>query len=129
MNAAWDPNLILHHVQTTSKRLKPGKIISFDGRGVSGHPNHIAVSQAIRLFKNENLHSSVRQLLTFPLFYKYLFFLPVVRYCYSADSIMLGRGPLHALHVMHAHTTQLVWYRYLFIFFSCYTYFNILQDL
>ena len=50
----WDVSLIASLVEDFVKSADIGMVVSFDGYGVSGHPNHIAVSKGVVKFVQES---------------------------------------------------------------------------
>ncbi|CAL1535421.1 unnamed protein product, partial [Lymnaea stagnalis] len=45
--AIWDAKKLLSKILACIKQIQPNHILTFDAKGVSGHPNHIAVSEVI----------------------------------------------------------------------------------
>uniref|UniRef100_A0A8C6S4G6 N-acetylglucosaminylphosphatidylinositol deacetylase n=1 Tax=Neogobius melanostomus TaxID=47308 RepID=A0A8C6S4G6_9GOBI len=113
---------------TTEK--SPTFVLTFDGRGVSGHANHTAIYKAVshlactgQLPTNCHLLS----LETVGLIRKYLSFLelPLSWLLPSALCCMSGlRGYRQAKAAMICHRTQLLWFRYLYVMFSRYMFVN-----
>jgi N-acetylglucosaminylphosphatidylinositol deacetylase len=119
-------------------------VMTFDDRGVSGHSNHLDVHQGIRrLSLLQHKYSLQRpvafyQLHTRPLWRKYSGPLELLRWSSSttASPLTAERSPsrlrflvplpeaMLSLRGMKAHKSQLVWFRYLFVFFSQYGFMN-----
>lgn len=99
---------------------------TFDGYGISGHPNHIAVSQALdALAVKEKSDASVKlyQLESVNLLRKYSGFLDML--CSMlGDFLFTKLNPWSAYQAMSVHKSQFVWYRRLFVLFSRYSYVN-----
>ena len=49
MRTEWDPDLVRRYIEEEIDRLNIDCLITFDGHGVSGHLNHIAVSETSKL--------------------------------------------------------------------------------
>jgi hypothetical protein len=121
----------------------PIQIVTFDAGGVSGHPNHGALAQAIAHIpspKGGRNPKAVKVwcLETTSFVRKYLgvldaplSFLLARRQSLSPGDetetwVALNLRPWVAYSAMLAHASQFVWYRRLFILFSRYTYVNTL---
>ncbi|KAM6907816.1 N-acetylglucosaminyl-phosphatidylinositol de-N-acetylase [Xenentodon cancila] len=128
--AEWSVSLvsstILKHVQAHSCNL----VLTFDGRGVSGHANHTAIHKAVRHFASTGAAPNdcvLLSLVTVGLLRKYIsilelplsWLLPSHLCC-----IMGSRGYKRAKAAMLCHRTQLLWFRYLYITFSRYMLIN-----
>lgn len=106
--------------------IKPTIVVTFDEYGVSGHPNHIATYRAVY----ETLHSichtgvvglaldSVHVCRKFNVVGDYF-----LTWFYN-DHIIINFGLVTVIRAMLAHYSQFVWYRWLFVLFSRYTYIN-----
>jgi len=80
----WDPQLIASIVEEFSSRHDIHELYTFDGYGISGHPNHISVYKGIRTLVE---HGSSLQ-------------------CYILESTALWRkflGPLEALYYLKSN--------------------------
>uniref|UniRef100_A0A8C7RT49 N-acetylglucosaminylphosphatidylinositol deacetylase n=1 Tax=Oncorhynchus mykiss TaxID=8022 RepID=A0A8C7RT49_ONCMY len=128
-NVEWSismaSSLILKHIRAHSINL----VLTFDGRGVSGHSNHTAIYKAVRI-----LHSptdcSLLSLLTIGVLRKYLSFLELpISWLLPSDlcCIIGSKGYIQAKRAMLCHRTQLLWFRYLYIWFSRYMIINTFQ--
>ena len=49
----WPVEAVAEHVDAAAKRINADAIITFDVRGVSGHPNHVADAQRGPLLDDE----------------------------------------------------------------------------
>ncbi|ORC86050.1 N-acetylglucosaminyl-phosphatidylinositol-deacetylase [Trypanosoma theileri] len=140
MNTFWDVDLIRHEVSSYLKKAKNVRtVVTFDKKGVSSHPNHIAVYNGVASVK-ENMPPGIvfLSLHTRNLLGKYSGMLAAVRYVFFSPLeedqrrfvILIPPASLLAsLRAMRMHSTQLVWFRYLFILFSSYTYINEMEEL
>lgn len=115
------------------------QILTFDERGVSGHPDHSAVHRGVMHLLRQpkpatgvGFEADAYELLSTGLLRKYsgLLDLPL--------SLLLSRWPPHgaffvsfsarrAWRAMAAHRSQFVWYRRLFVIFSRFAYVNTLR--
>lgn len=142
MQEEWPPEVIAEHLTKYAALRGPiDVIVTFDQLGVSQHPNHIAVHYGVltaqihpvlQRTKIYGLHS--RALLS-----KYTSALSIIRPAQGLiNPISASSGsPQSAIHVfirpedasssfrgMQQHPSQLVWFRYLFVWFSSYTFYN-----
>lgn len=120
-------------------------LITFDGNGISGHPNHIAVHKATRVFAiSSKREFKLWELESIPLITKYSGLASVIldatfvmfdlmlngidnereiRLICTIDSNETER----IKKAMKEHRSQMVWYRKLYILFSRYLYTNTLK--
>lgn len=132
-NAEWSisltSSLILKHIQRHSINV----VLTFDGSGVSGHANHIAIYKALsHLAVTGQIPQdcNVMVLNTISIFRKYLsiFELPISwltpsDLCCVVDSSEYNQ----AKRAMFCHRSQLLWFRHLYILFSRYMFVNTFQ--
>ncbi|XP_056140753.1 N-acetylglucosaminyl-phosphatidylinositol de-N-acetylase isoform X1 [Lampris incognitus] len=122
-------SLIMNHLRAHSFNM----VLTFDGRGVSGHPNHIAIHKAVRhlTFTGQVPDDCcILSLVTVGLLRKYLSFLelPLSWLLPSRFCCIVGLdGYRRAKEAMLCHRTQLLWFRHLYIFFSRYMFVNTFQ--
>ncbi|KAM4700267.1 N-acetylglucosaminyl-phosphatidylinositol de-N-acetylase [Discoglossus pictus] len=131
----WDSNLlstlILDHIKDTNIDL----VITFDEDGVSGHPNHISLYKTIRhLYCTRRLPEgcSVLMLESVSIFRKYLSVLDLpISWLWPQDGLFIlsGEENKQAKEAMACHTSQLLWFRYLYLLFSRYMIINSLSYL
>uniref|UniRef100_A0A1A8EW10 N-acetylglucosaminylphosphatidylinositol deacetylase n=1 Tax=Nothobranchius korthausae TaxID=1143690 RepID=A0A1A8EW10_9TELE len=124
-------SIIMKHMTAHSISL----VLTFDGRGVSGHANHIAINKAVRhlAYTGEASEGCVfLALVTVGLFRKYISFLELPiswllpsRLCCISGS----QGYKQAKAAMMCHHTQLLWFRHLYITFSRYMFINTFQEI
>lgn len=103
-------------------------MITFDERGVSDHPNHIATFKGVQLayskLRAENTpivalklqsKSTVRKFLgPFDLFFS----------MWSSEYVIFSCHVVRTLMGMYAHASQNLWYRKIFVVLSSFTYMN-----
>ncbi|VDD87335.1 unnamed protein product [Enterobius vermicularis] len=107
-------------------------VITFDEDGVSLHPNHASCFRALQyLYSNGLLPAGVQVFVleSVPIWRKY--FLPLDAVVSAFHSTFLYVSPPSAYFVawraMFAHSSQLVWFRYLYMIFSRYIHINTLK--
>nr|XP_029483541.1 N-acetylglucosaminyl-phosphatidylinositol de-N-acetylase isoform X2 [Oncorhynchus nerka] len=132
-NVEWSismaSSLILKHIRAHSINL----VLTFDGRGVSGHSNHTAIYKAVSYLAsigNIPDDCSLLSLLTIGVLRKYLFFLELpISWLLPSDlcCVIGSKGYIQAKRAMLCHRTQLLWFRYLYIWFSRYMIINTFQ--
>lgn len=103
------------------------QIITFDEKGVSGHPNHISTYKGVQLslisFSKKKISMTGLKLQTTNVFRKFFGVLDLPLSLLS-DNVVINFNLLKVLKGMQAHKSQNVWYRILFVLFSRYTYMN-----
>uniref|UniRef100_A0A3P9AJQ1 N-acetylglucosaminylphosphatidylinositol deacetylase n=1 Tax=Esox lucius TaxID=8010 RepID=A0A3P9AJQ1_ESOLU len=119
-------SVILKHIRAHSINL----VLTFDGTGVSGHSNHTAIYKAVSyLGSTGNVPDdcSLLSLSTISVLRKYLSFLELpISWLLPSDLcfIIESKGHYQAKRAMLCHRTQLLWFRYLYIWFSRYMFVN-----
>ncbi|XP_047462305.1 N-acetylglucosaminyl-phosphatidylinositol de-N-acetylase [Mugil cephalus] len=131
--AEWSISLvsseILKHIRAHSFNM----VLTFDGRGVSGHANHTAIYKAVRHLASTGQVPNdccLLSLVTVGLLRKYISFLelPLSWLLPSCLHCIIGsQGYRRARAAMLCHRTQLLWFRYLYITFSRYMLVNTFQ--
>ncbi|XP_056909624.1 N-acetylglucosaminyl-phosphatidylinositol de-N-acetylase isoform X6 [Takifugu flavidus] len=133
--AEWNISLvstvIMNHIESHAFNL----VLTFDGRGVSSHANHIAIHKAVShlaLTGQVPNDCCFLKLVTVGLFRKYMSFLELPLSWLMPSSLFCCVG-LHgyrlAKEAMFCHRTQLLWFRYLYVTFSRYMYVNTFQSI
>uniref|UniRef100_A0A8C7MKE5 N-acetylglucosaminylphosphatidylinositol deacetylase n=1 Tax=Oncorhynchus kisutch TaxID=8019 RepID=A0A8C7MKE5_ONCKI len=132
-NVEWSismaSSLILKHIRAHSINL----VLTFDGRGVSGHSNHTAIYKAVSYLASIGKipdDCSLLSLLTIGVLRKYLSFLELpISWLLPSDlcCVIGSKGYIQAKRAMLCHRTQLLWFRYLYIWFSRYMIINTFQ--
>ncbi|KAA0717335.1 N-acetylglucosaminyl-phosphatidylinositol de-N-acetylase [Triplophysa tibetana] len=122
-------SLILKHIKNYTISL----VLTFDGRGVSGHANHTVIYKALSHLASSGrlpLGCQVFSLHTISILRKYLsvFELPVSWLLPSDLCCIIGWEEYkRAKKAMLCHHSQLVWFRRLYILFSRYMVMNTFQ--
>ncbi|XP_006641069.2 N-acetylglucosaminyl-phosphatidylinositol de-N-acetylase [Lepisosteus oculatus] len=132
-NVQWDihlvSSLILKHVKAAAINL----VLTFDGSGVSGHANHIALYRSLRyLVSTGKMPEGCAGLAleTVSIFRKYLSVLELpVSWLRSSDFIcVIGREEYtQAKRAMFCHQSQLLWFRQIYLLLSRYMSTNTFQ--
>ncbi|BFZ18178.1 hypothetical protein BsWGS_21216 [Bradybaena similaris] len=127
---AWDVKKLQHSLSAHLDKVQPDYILTFDDKGVSGHPNHIAVSQVLRhaLKEKRAVESSPRLyvLESVPLIRQYISFLdlPLSLLTDHLTFVSSLTNIIYSQRAMYAHQTQFVWFRILHVIFSRYMVIN-----
>jgi len=128
-SVSWSSDAILGHVKQSIRQWNISTMISFDQYGISGHRNHSAIYYALlNLSKISQLHFLSLQSL--PIYRKYFTLFELFRVYFMSNSM---RSKIFILPIeyrltphkaMFEHRSQLVWFRYLYLLFSCYIWIN-----
>uniref|UniRef100_A0A3P9INB5 N-acetylglucosaminylphosphatidylinositol deacetylase n=1 Tax=Oryzias latipes TaxID=8090 RepID=A0A3P9INB5_ORYLA len=121
--AEWSTALISSVVAKHLRAHTFNLVLTFDGSGVSGHANHVAIYKAIRALAKCTFLS----LVTVGLLRKYFSFLelPLSWLLPSHSCFLVGsEGYKQAKAAMLCHGSQLLWFRRLYIVFSRYMFVN-----
>ncbi|GAA54306.1 N-acetylglucosaminylphosphatidylinositol deacetylase [Clonorchis sinensis] len=126
----WCPKSILEEVERTCERWGSRTLITFDEYGVSSHPNHCAISSALRTLTHDRLPDRL-WLQSVHVFRKYCWIIDTLSTALSQPgNCLIFYVPLSLLATayttMCVHRSQLVWYRWFYILFSVYMYKNTL---
>uniref|UniRef100_A0A3Q2CD22 N-acetylglucosaminylphosphatidylinositol deacetylase n=1 Tax=Cyprinodon variegatus TaxID=28743 RepID=A0A3Q2CD22_CYPVA len=129
--AEWSVSLVSSTVLNHINEHSINTVLTFDGSGVSGHANHVAIYKALSesslSFPADCVLLSLE---TVGLLRKYLSFLdlPFSWLLPSHFCCVVGsKGYKQAKAAMLCHRTQLLWFRYLYITFSRYMFINTFQ--
>jgi len=127
----WPVEAVAGHVRRFLEDRQTKLVLTFDGLGVSGHPNHVSTSLGVRRAHDELRAAAgadaceVHMLESAGLATKYLGPLNLLLGARSEDALeWTCYSPLVCLQALAVHWSQLVWYRVLFTLFSRYAYVN-----
>ncbi|KAI8087898.1 putative deacetylase LmbE-like domain-containing protein [Gilbertella persicaria] len=126
MQNQWSPELISHTLKDYVTKQKIDTIITFDNHGVSGHANHIALYYGAKHFVQQHTNITLYSLESVSLIRKYIGFADLI-VPKKQGSIQLVSPPIAYLlthKAMRQHTSQLVWFRWLYVTFSRFMYVN-----
>lgn len=152
----WPEGVVADRVTKFVASRNVATVITFDDRGISGHPNHVSTSRGVRRARanaegdrrardiaGDGFGGSedppalfdVLMLETVSLPWKYIGFMALI---FSPLEDIEGSGsiaggcactwPLASLTALRVHRSQLVWYRFLSSLFSRYAYLNTFQQ-
>lgn len=133
---SWPEDVVANHVLAFVRARKTNLLLTFDGVGVSGHPNHVSTSKGVLRALNSSRSDiavarfDVLMLESVPLPLKYLgplnfWFCNAEAPGNNLDSTICNCvSPVACLRALAMHWSQLVWYRVLFTLFSRYAYVN-----
>ncbi|KAG2495206.1 hypothetical protein HYH03_006812 [Edaphochlamys debaryana] len=139
----WEAAPVVARLTATLASVQPDELVTFDAGGVSGHPNHTSIFRAVKgMLEAQGAepapdvgvrHCRVLTLVTHSLLYKFsgpmgAALTPLLG-LRAGDEVAIAPGPLAGVRAMCRHRSQLVWYRWLFMAFSTYTYVNQLRPL
>jgi N-acetylglucosaminylphosphatidylinositol deacetylase len=135
MRSLWPPAAVARHVDAAVRRWGADAVLTFDGAGVSGHPNHVATHAGVLAYLSAppagGRRPAVWTLTTTGLLRKYasLLDLPLTLAggalgAPAARRLFLSPNVLRGVAAMAAHRSQWVWFRRLFVAFSRYTFIN-----
>jgi len=116
---AWDKELVSSIILEKIKNLNINMIITFDESGISSHPNHIATFEGVEnLIKTKRISSEIKaySLLTTNILRKYIGIFDVL-FSVRDEYFYISPDFRDAWNAMFVHRTQLVWFRYLYLFF------------
>lgn len=120
----WDSKMIQNYVNIFVEKNKLDVLITFDDYGISGHPNHIDISNGVENYEIYHLQSC-------SIYRKYIgildFFIWLV-YDPNDDNSFTFFTPnfWDCYEAMKLHYSQWVWFRKLSVIFSRYSYVNTL---
>ncbi|ELA41198.1 uncharacterized protein VICG_01797 [Vittaforma corneae ATCC 50505] len=120
----WNVDRIIVDMLDTCIKYNIRNVITFDQNGVSGHKNHISCYKAAkklnRLLRNQ--HLKFYCLKSVSAFEKYI-------YSFGKSTHEIPIYSWFGMQNMLFHNSQLAWFRYLYIFFSNYMYFNEIHEI
>lgn len=142
-HAKWDKRLVIKEIMKSVEKHNINSIITFDSGGISNHPNHKAIHDAIWEDKNDkDLNRKIFKcyfLESVNIFRKYV---SIFDLCYSIldcyfslffkkerKFIVVGSWSDRniVLNAMKKHKSQYVWFRKLYVVFSRYILLNTLE--
>jgi len=146
----WEPNVVATEVEPYVTDYRIDTILTFDDYGVSSHPNHVSIIRGIRQMVETKMFArppEVYSLTTVSLLQKYtgvfggvfarlsVWLRILTRGLPTVNLLTKGREPrpvfvssagqyMRGLSAMKQHQTQMVWFRWLNVFFSRYMWVN-----
>ncbi|XP_047307687.1 N-acetylglucosaminyl-phosphatidylinositol de-N-acetylase-like [Impatiens glandulifera] len=127
----WNRDLVAKVIKEDVVSHAIDLIITFDNYGVSGHCNHRDLNHGIRRFLND---TSVEawELVSTNMLRKYSGPFDIWLSHLSARGethCLLNEKPFKTYLAMAQHSSQWLWFRKLFVFFSSYSYVNVLKKI
>eukprot|EP00746_Dinoflagellata_sp_MGD_P025770 gnl/MRDRNA2_/MRDRNA2_16070_c0_seq2.p1 gnl/MRDRNA2_/MRDRNA2_16070_c0~~gnl/MRDRNA2_/MRDRNA2_16070_c0_seq2.p1 ORF type:complete len:273 (+),score=45.65 gnl/MRDRNA2_/MRDRNA2_16070_c0_seq2:47-820(+) len=124
---SWNEDAVARHVKSFLDSRSIEVVITFDGYGVSGHPNHISTfrgcMKAVQEMDTRTTELFILDSVSF--FQKYSGVLDLAFVAAKGTSKTFAACRLCAcLQALKMHSSQLVWYRYIFAVLSRYAYVN-----
>lgn len=131
---AWPEETIAAHVEASVRRLDANVVLTFDAKGVSGHPNHVAAYRGVRRWaaaaQKISASPETWALVTVNPLRKFLTFGDVfASFALESHVLVAATSAMEVRRAMSLHRSQWVWYRKLFVLFSRYAYVNSLRRL
>ncbi|CAE7640402.1 pigl [Symbiodinium pilosum] len=127
----WSADIVAAKVIDFLAKRGAHAVLTFDNKGVSGHPNHVSTSagvqRALELSRRDSQlpHFDLFLLKSVGIHEKFLGPLSLLLgQESSSDAAAVSCSPLACLAALAVHWSQLVWYRVLFTIFSRYAYAN-----
>lgn len=132
-NIEWKTESIAALVLNTVESLDIQAIITFDRDGVSHHPNHCAVYYATASLCLANLLPKDCKFYTLEsinIIRKYLSIFDLLCTCLMSTHwcILSWKEASIIRHAMRKHTSQMKWFRWLYIYFSRYMFINSIRE-
>ncbi|VDK46264.1 unnamed protein product [Anisakis simplex] len=120
--------VLLRHIQILDVDI----VITFDGYGVSAHPNHISCFRALQyLYSNGLIPADVQVFVleSVTVCRKYLWLLDALISAVHSTFLYVSSPSqyLTTWRAMFCHTSQIIWFRYLYMAFSRYLIINTLK--
>lgn len=127
-NSDWPHDKIVDLIHQTCKKYKSESLVSFDERGISGHPNHCSIGKALKSYKYDKELPRIFFVKTLPITRKYCFIIDFLFSLLCKENFVCT--PFSQLSIpylsMMSYKSQLVWFRWLYMLFSTYMYKNII---
>ena len=130
----WPEETIAARVEASVRRLDANVVLTFDAKGVSGHPNHVAAYRGVRRWaaaaQKISASPEAWALVTVNPLRKFLTFGDVfASFALESHVLVAATSAMEVRRAMSLHRSQWVWYRKLFVLFSRYAYVNSLRRL
>ncbi|CAJ1361157.1 unnamed protein product [Effrenium voratum] len=122
----WPAEVVAAKALIFLRKQRATAVLTFDNKGVSGHPNHISTSEGMlraRELAEHDLQFDLFLLKSVALYQKYIGPLSLLMLG-ASDAAATTNSPTACLTALSAHWSQLVWYRALFALASHYAYVN-----
>jgi len=124
----WDQEAIAQCLEKYHRIHDFSAIFTFDQFGISGHKNHISLYHGVSHFiRSRKVSVTGYYLKTVNILRKYSFFLDSLLQTGPQKDLYFVSNLMHvikSISSMRCHQSQMVWFRWLYIFFSRYMFFN-----
>lgn len=129
MDKLWEVGVLKEIIKKRLSEHSYNGIVTFDKKGISGHLNHVAVCFAVQALRTEEEYKSIKmfELDTVNVVRKFIGIFDLVFSGTDALSFLNNKFWVN-WKAMHAHKSQFVWFRWLFLVFSRYVYINTLTE-
>ncbi|CAH8438484.1 unnamed protein product [Schistosoma turkestanicum] len=125
-NSCWPTKDLVDIVCQTCQKFRSRSVISFDEFGVSGHRNHCVIAEALNKAHKGKLIPQLYGLQSVSILRKYCFLIDLIISVLSREDFICS--PFQLMYVpylsMISHKSQLVWFRWLYMYFSVYMFKN-----
>lgn len=130
----WDPAVAARCIIQHVKKVNAHMIVTFDGKGVSGHRNHASCYHAVqKLVEEKKLPETTKayslESVSILRHYISVFDLPYSVLTAAKLFILSPSDVWRTQRAMRAHASQFVWFRILYLIFSRYVIFNTLKKI
>lgn len=133
----WPEEAIASHVDVAAKRVNADVVLTFDSKGVSGHPNHVATYRGVLFWLLNWVGRAgaasppprVWALVSINPLRKYFGFINRAFALFETHALVKASDPAELVRAMRLHASQWVWYRKLFMRFSQFSYVNSLCEI
>nr|AAW27743.1 SJCHGC08988 protein [Schistosoma japonicum] len=125
-NSLWPKKELVSTICRTCHEFRSRSVITFDDLGVSGHKNHCVLGKTLREAYESKLIPQLYRLQSVSFPRKYCFLIDLFISILSSEDFICS--PFRLMYVpyfsMMSHKSQLVWFRWLYMYFSVYMYKN-----
>ncbi|CAI2723217.1 unnamed protein product [Schistosoma spindalis] len=125
-NSFWPTEELIDVVCQTCHKFRSRSVVSFDEFGVSGHRNHCVLAKVLKKACRDQLIPQLFVLQSVSILRKYCFLIDLLISILLKENFICS--PFRLLYVpyfsMISHKSQLVWFRWLYMYFSVYMYKN-----
>ena len=128
MTTEWNIDALKNCLLPYLTKLNVSVVYTFDEYGVSGHCNHIALAKVATLLSDQFCFFLLK---SHSLVWKYCLVSKIYSFSSASPAFFLPllSGIQETFQLMRMHKSQLTWFRYLYILFSCYTNINEFSEL
>lgn len=132
--SSWSPLLIGQIIIKFVETLSIDTLITFDAYGVSGHSNHSAIYRAVMHLSGKRAmpnYCKVYALESVNIIRKYSLCIDLLISYFTSQYLYITSLEKRSkiIDAMSQHSSQLLWYRRLFLIFSRYSYINTLKPI